>query len=356
MTVLIFANGEIEELEWIRPFLKSAAAVIAADGGTHHLMRLQHLPDLVIGDMDSLSDKAHKWLEKGNVPLQTHPAVKDETDLELALMAAANQFEDDILLFGVLGGRLDQTLANILLLAHPVLRGRMVQLVTQRERAWLVSSLPPRRSGGRSLRVATKFPKLTAAYLEKHGVAPVRLINAEGTLEIAPSIGYADMIADLVSTGITLRDNHLRPIEDGEFLQSQACLIANRQALRQRSAVLEVARKLLEYIEAHLRAEGSYLVTANVLGDSPQAIAQLMADKPHISGLQGPTISQVISPQLSKESQNWHSVNIVVQKSKLVNAIAELRQIGGSGVIVSPCTYIFEEEPARYKAMLKALQ
>ncbi len=208
---------------------------------------------------------------------------------------------------------------------------------------------------GRSLRVATKFPKLTAAYLEKHNVAPVRLINAEGTLEIAPSIGYADIIADLVSTGITLRDNHLRQIEDGEFLQSQSCLIANRQALQERPAVLEVARKLLEYIEAHLRAEGSYLVTANVLGDSPTAIAQLMADKPHIGGLQGPTISQVISPQLSKETRNWHSVNIVVQKSKLVNAIAELREIGGSGVIVSPCTYIFEEEPARYKAMLDAL-
>ena len=139
MTVLIFANGEIEELEWIRPFLANATAVIAADGGTHHLMRLDHLPDLVIGDMDSLSVAAREWLEKGDVPLQTYPTAKDETDLELALLVAMQEFEESILLFGVLGGRLDQTLANILLLTHPALRGRHVQLLTQRERAWLVN-------------------------------------------------------------------------------------------------------------------------------------------------------------------------------------------------------------------------
>ncbi len=139
MTVLIFANGEIEELEWIRPFLNDATAVIAADGGTHHLMRLQHRPDLVIGDMDSLSVAARAWLEKGDVPLQIHPAAKDETDLELALLYATQEFEVGILLFGVLGGRLDQTLANILLLTHPALRGHRVQLLTQRERAWLVN-------------------------------------------------------------------------------------------------------------------------------------------------------------------------------------------------------------------------
>ncbi len=206
---------------------------------------------------------------------------------------------------------------------------------------------------GRFLRIATKFPRATRRFLEKQGVPNFKLINAEGTLEIAPAIGYADLIADLVSSGTTLRDNHLRPLDDGEILRSQACLIANREALQTRPDALAVARQLLEYIEAHLRAAGSYLVIANIRGSSPQAIARQMAAQPHIGGLQGPTIAPVIPPDGGEQS--WFSISIVVRKQNLVAAIAELRAIGGSGVIVSPLTYIFEEEPARYQAMLAAL-
>lgn len=211
-------------------------------------------------------------------------------------------------------------------------------------------------ANGRCLRIATKFPNLTRDFLEQHGVTPFKLTAVEGTLEIAPAIGYADMIADLVSTGITLRDNHLRPLRDGQILASQACLIANRQAMQQRPELLEMARKLLEYTEARLRAAGSFLVTANVRGDSPKAIADLMFDKPHIGGLQGPTVSQVVASRHLPQHETWFAVNIVVQKASLVSAIAELRDIGGSGVIVAPCTYIFEEEPARYQALLAALE
>lgn len=209
---------------------------------------------------------------------------------------------------------------------------------------------------GRSLRVATKFPKTTGAFLEQHSVAPVRLINVEGTLEIAPTIGYADIIADLVSSGITLRDNHLRPLDDGLILNSQACLIANKTALQTRPEVLSVARQLIEYIEAHLRAENSFLVITNVRGDSPEAIAQKMLGQPHLRGLRGPTIAPVVPQQPAPDEPTWFAVNIVVQKPNLFQAIAELRQIGGSGVVVSPCKYIFEEVPERYRAMLAALE
>ncbi len=207
---------------------------------------------------------------------------------------------------------------------------------------------------GRPLRIATKFPHTTSQFLDKHGVTNYKLINAEGTLEIAPAIGYADMIADLVSSGTTLRDNHLRPLDDGEILSSQAALIANREALQTRPDVLAVARQLLEYIEAHLRAEGSHLVIANMRGRSAVDIVKAMAGRPAISGLQGPTVAPVIPPPGSK--QQWFSVSIVVQKENLMPAIAELRAIGGSGVIVSPITYIFEEEPERYEAMLADLE
>lgn len=206
---------------------------------------------------------------------------------------------------------------------------------------------------GRTLRIATKFPNVTEQFLEKQGIDNTKLITAEGTLEIAPSIGYADLIADLVSSGTTLRDNHLRPLDDGEILSSQAALIANREALQTRPDVLAVARQLLEYIEAHLRGEGSNLVIANMRGRSAPDIVKAMAGRPTIGGLQGPTVAPVIPPPGS--SEQWFSVSIVVQKANLMPAIAELRAIGGSGVIVSPITYIFEEEPERYKAMLAAL-
>jgi len=110
---------------------------------------------------------------------------------------------------------------------------------------------------------------------------------------------------------------------------------------------------LLEYIEAHLRAEENHLVIANMRGESPEAIAQKMFDETTVGGLQGPTISPVI---VRDGNQKWFSVSIVVRRDDLSRAITELRTIGGSGIIVSPVTYIFEEEPPRYKAMLKALQ
>ncbi|KAA3664287.1 MAG: thiamine diphosphokinase [Chloroflexi bacterium] len=139
MITLIFANGEMAIGEWIRPYLQQATAVIAADGGTRHLHKLGKLPDLAIGDLDSLTDDLHQWLNDGQVTIQQHPPAKDETDLELALIHAATEYSGPIYLFGVLGGRLDQTLANILLLTHPILAKRVVKLVTANETAWLVT-------------------------------------------------------------------------------------------------------------------------------------------------------------------------------------------------------------------------
>jgi ATP phosphoribosyltransferase len=201
------------------------------------------------------------------------------------------------------------------------------------------------------LRVATKFPFLTERFLNKHKIDHV-LIAAEGTLESAPTIGYADMISDLVSSGQTLLDNRLRPLPDGVIQRSQAVLIANREALQTRPEVLEMARRLLEYIEAHMRAKDNVLVIANMRGENPQVIAEKIFTQTSVGGLQGPTISPIGTRE---RSSNWYAVTVVVRRDHLPKAISELRLIGGSGIIVSPITYIFEEEPPRYKAMLAAL-
>ena len=138
MALLIFANGMMDEVEWVRPYLARATAVWSANGGSKHLFRLNHLPDRVVGDMDSLPAEVQAWLTAGQVPLSEHPPEKDETDLELALLLAVEQGEPEIWLFGLLGGRLDQMLANIFLMSHPALVDTAVRLMTPTEQAWLV--------------------------------------------------------------------------------------------------------------------------------------------------------------------------------------------------------------------------
>lgn len=205
----------------------------------------------------------------------------------------------------------------------------------------------------RPLRVATKFPNLTQAFFDSHSIHGVELISAEGTLEIAPTIGYADLIVDLVSTGTTLRDNRLKMVDDGLILRSQACLIANRPALKSRPEVMAIARQLLEFIVAYLRAAENVSIFVNIRGESPQSIAASMFEQQVIGGLQGPTISQVVT---RNRDQSWYAVNLIVRKDKLAQAITELRRVGGSGVVVTPVTYIFEEEPPAYQEMLAALE
>jgi ATP phosphoribosyltransferase len=205
---------------------------------------------------------------------------------------------------------------------------------------------------GRTLRVATKFPVQAEAFFRERGMDQVEFISAEGTLEIAPTIGYADLITDLVSTGTTLRDNRLKRLEDGEILASQGCLIANRASLKNNPAALAIAQTLLEFIVAYLRARDNVSIFANMRGDSPEAIAERMYTQKVIRGLQGPTMSPVITHQ----GEKWYAAHLVVRKDQLSQAIRELRSVGGSGVVVSPVMYIFEEEPTEYRNMLKQLE
>jgi len=113
-----------------------------------------------------------------------------------------------------------------------------------------------------------------------------------------------------------------------------------------------MARQLLEFIVAHLRAAENVSIFANIRGESPQSIARKMFTQSVVGGLQGPTISQVIT----HSHESWFAVHLIVRRSQLAQAIAELRQIGGSGVVVSPVMYIFEEEPQAYQEMLAALE
>lgn len=202
------------------------------------------------------------------------------------------------------------------------------------------------------LRIATKFPTLTGRFLKHHHIAHT-IVSAEGTLEIAPAIGYADMISDLVSSGQTLKDNRLKKVEDCCIINSQSVLAANHHVMATDPKALVVARQLLEFIEAYIRAENNVSIYANIRGDSSDLIATRIFQQQTIGGLNGPTISKIIRKD---GDPSWYAVHIIVHRDEVFNAIRELRSIGGSGVVVTPVTYIFEEEPPRYKAMLKKLK
>ena len=87
------------------------------------------------------------------------------------------------------------------------------------------------RSADKDLRVATKFPRLVERFLLDMGVNHFSLVSTSGALEAAPLMGYADMIADITSSGTTLRENRLKTVRGGTILRSQACLIINPESV-----------------------------------------------------------------------------------------------------------------------------
>lgn len=138
MSILIFANGDISSGNWLNHYLDNATAVVAADGGISYLDFLGLKPDFIIGDLDSAEDGLVQQLAGSGAQVLEYSRDKDETDLELALLFSLGINQEEILIFGGIGGRWDHSLANILLLAHPQLKDREITFVDKVQRLWLV--------------------------------------------------------------------------------------------------------------------------------------------------------------------------------------------------------------------------
>jgi thiamine pyrophosphokinase len=124
MRSIIFANGEfcqtVNEINVTKDDL-----VIAADGGSRHCQTLGIIPNVLIGDLDSTpKDLIQEWQTAGVLVIR-HPNQKDQTDLELALLHAQAERVSEIIVYGAVGGRLDMTFGNLLLLAHPELTSQI---------------------------------------------------------------------------------------------------------------------------------------------------------------------------------------------------------------------------------------
>ena len=138
MRAVIFINGTIDDYASFAQWLQPDDYCIAADGGARHALALGRQLDAVVGDLDSLTPETVAELAQSGVRIERFPVAKAQTDLELALEFALAQGATEILLMGAVGDRLDQTLANLLILAQrewsvPIIlveRNQLAQLVS----------------------------------------------------------------------------------------------------------------------------------------------------------------------------------------------------------------------------------
>lgn len=138
MRFVIFANGTFSETQQMHNLLRSDDVIIAADGGTQHALTIGVTPNYVIGDLDSLTQEQRQQVDATGAGIISFPRRKDETDLELALLHAAQEGATEIIILAALGGRLDQTIANVLLLTLPELREIDVYIIAGNQTAFLI--------------------------------------------------------------------------------------------------------------------------------------------------------------------------------------------------------------------------
>ncbi len=135
---VVVTNGNIEDFNMIKKHIARYGfsqnnLIVSADGGAGNALKLELVPDLVVGDMDSISQniqKKIKSLNKDAVFISESPQ-KDETDTQLALQAALKYQVKEILIIGAIGNRVDHSLANIVLLSSPFLSGIDVRILTE---------------------------------------------------------------------------------------------------------------------------------------------------------------------------------------------------------------------------------
>ncbi len=138
MRALVIANGHITKGHQAALSVGPDDLVIAADGGARVARKLGLWPHLVVGDMDSLPANLRRELDERGCQFIGHPTHKDETDSELAIREALRAGASEIVLVGMIGNRLDHTLANVFLLAMPELAGVSARIWDHRTQVWLV--------------------------------------------------------------------------------------------------------------------------------------------------------------------------------------------------------------------------
>ena len=166
-------------------------------------------------------------------------------------------------------------------------------------------------------RIATSYPFILSEYLRERGIT-ASIHEISGSVEIAPRIGLADAICDLVSSGSTLFTNELRELET--ILRSESVLIANRDLSPGKRIILE---SLLFRIRSVKKAKNNKYVLLNAPNDKVDTICSLLP------GMKSPTI-------LPLAESGWSSIHSVISESDFWNVIEQLKANGAQGILIIP--------------------
>ncbi len=166
-------------------------------------------------------------------------------------------------------------------------------------------------------RIATSYPETTRNYLAEVGVeAELHIIN--GSVEIAPNIGLADAICDIVSSGSTLFKNNLKEVE--VILKSEAVLAVSPNISENANKILD---KIRFRIQSVLQGRDSRYVLLNAPNDKIDEIIKILP------GMKSPTV-------LPLAEEGWSSIHSVVNRDVFWEVIEELKQAGAEGILVCP--------------------
>ena len=166
-------------------------------------------------------------------------------------------------------------------------------------------------------RIATSYPNTIQSYLDKNGIkAHLHIIN--GSVEIAPNIGLADAICDIVSSGSTLFKNNLKEVET--ILKSEAVLAVSPVLSEEKQAILD---KIQFRIQSVLKGRQSKYILLNAPNDKIEDIINVLP------GMKSPTV-------LPLAQEGWSSVHSVISKNEFWDVIDELKINGAQGILVCP--------------------
>ncbi|MHB0878869.1 MAG: thiamine diphosphokinase [Anaerolineae bacterium] len=124
MLAIVVLAGVADPPVRLEDWRRRAGLIVAADGGAERALTMGLVPDVVVGDMDSIAPATLAQLQERDATVEVYPRAKDETDAELAVRAALARGARELVILCALGGRLDHSLANILMLDAPDLEGR----------------------------------------------------------------------------------------------------------------------------------------------------------------------------------------------------------------------------------------
>lgn len=201
------------------------------------------------------------------------------------------------------------------------------------------------KHAGRSFRVSTKYPALVRQHFRRLGIYYYQLIHSDGALELHPSLGIADIIVDLTSSGTTLKDNRLREVEGGTVLESSACLIGHAPSLAELIGEGEAGplARLLDAIDGVRGSEG-WLHLEVVGGPAAPGAETAAAVARHIRGEGG---THVVRGEVwdDRGSPGWR-VTALLPAGKLTACQRALFRLGASRVVGLRPQVIFDRDAA----------